>query len=624
MNSQVINGNLIFLSKIQKILNSTDDTINTLGNRPKNLTSKLLQIIKSNYAASIKADGLRCFLYYDKYIYSIFNPFNITKLTKTEFKDTYLLDCEYIKELDEYYVFDILIYKNQNVINYTLKERIKLISTDLLNDKIKLKEIYNLDNNGNIFKISKKIYQTKYNYETDGIIYTPIYEPYYNNSIYKWKPLKQQTIDFLIREIKSEQQNSDGIKKYNLFVSSNNKNIKKKLLKNKNYLSLFPFITEKNNYFPAYFSPSPIATIKVKVVENKGHYYGNHNNILIKDNTIVEFYYDTEVNKEELKWKPHRFRLDKTEGYLQNYTNNVYDVSKGPNSWNTAISVFNYIKNPIDDKVLFGNKNIEDNYYLDIKKEGLKINLYKYNNYIKNYLYNKYLQKGDKILDLAGGRGGDLYKMKNSNYILHIDIVNKLLEEAKNRYKNMNTKTNINFLKFNLLGNDINKINKIKKNKNIDSFDLITCQFAFHYLCKNKQTIKFIVDIISSNLKKDGIFMMTGYDGKIIFNLLKNKDYIEYKYKNIIFAKIIKKYNDKSFKNYGQMINVYVEKIGIPQDEYLINFDYLTKEFKKNNILIMEENNFKNKLNGYNKDLTQDEINYIELHKYIVYKKNSN
>ena len=173
-------------------------------------------------------------------------------------------------------------------------------------------------------------------------------------------------------------------------------------------------------------------------------------------------------------------------------------------------------------------------------KEGLKINLYKYNNYIKNYLYNKYLKKGDKILDLAGGRGGDLYKIKNSNYILHIDIVNKLLEEAKNRYKNMNTKTNINFLKFNLLGDNINKINKIKKNKNINNFDIITCQFAFHYLCKNKQTINFIIDIISNNLKKDGIFMMTGYDGKIIFDLLKNKDYIEYKYNNTVFAKIIK------------------------------------------------------------------------------------
>ena len=610
-----------FLSKIQKILNSSYDSIFTFGNRPRNLTTKLLPNIKSNYAVSIKADGLRCFLYYDEYIYSIFNPFKLTKITKVDFKDIYLLDCEYIKELDEYYIFDILIYKNQNVLNYNLKERIKLIGTDLLNDKIKLKEIYNLDNNGDIFKISKKIYQKKYTYDIDGIIYTPIYEPYYNNFIYKWKQLIQQTIDFLIREIKSEQ-NLDGVKKYNLFVSSNNENVKNKLLRNKNYLSLFPFITKNNNYFPSYFSPSPIATIKVNLVKNKGHYYGNHNNILIKDNIIVEFYYDTTESKEELKWKPHRFRLDKTEGYLKNYANNIYDEQKGPNSWNTSMNIFNYIKNPIDENILFGNKNIEDDYYLDIKKKGLDFNLYRYNNYIKTYLYNKYLKKGDKILDLAGGRGGDIHKMKNSNYILHIDIVNKLLEEAEKRYNNLNTKTNINFLKFNLLGNQINKIDKIKKNKNIDKFDLITCQFAFHYLCKNKKTINFIVDIISSNLKKDGIFMMTGYDGKLIFDLLKNKDYIDYQYKNTVFAKIIKKYDDISFKNYGQLISVYVEKIGIPQDEYLINFEYLTKEFKKHNILIVEDNNFKNKLSDYNKKFSQDELNYIELHKYVVFKKN--
>ena len=116
--------------------------------------------------------------------------------------------------------------------------------------------------------------------------------------------------------------------------------------------------------------------------------------------------------------------------------------------------------------------------------------------------------------------------------------------------------------------------------------------------------------------------MMTGYDGKLIFDLLKNKDYIDYQYKNTVFAKIIKKYDDISFKNYGQLISVYVEKIGIPQDEYLINFEYLTKEFKKHNILIVEDNNFKNKLSDYNKKFSQDELNYIELHKYVVFKKN--
>ena len=607
------------LKKIQEVLNTYNNTINTLGNRPKNLTNELLPIIKSNYAVSVKADGLRCFLYYDTdSIYSIFNTFTVKKIHENKLKEYYLLDCEYIEKTDKYYVFDILIYKNKSVIHNTLKERIKLITDDLFNTNIQLKEIYNLDNKENIFKISKTIYNKKYDYEIDGLIYTPLYEPYHNEFIYKWKPLVQQTIDFLIREIKTD---SNEIKKYNLFVSSNRKEIKSKLLNDKNYLQLFPFITYRNNYFPSYFSPSPIATINVKLVKNKGHVYGNHNNILIKDNTIVEFYYDNTEKEEELKWKPHRFRLDKTEGYLENYSKNIYDVAKGPNSWNTAISIFNYIKNPIEDSVLFGDKNIGNDYYFDIKKKGLNINLYGYNNYIKSYLYQTYLKKKDKVLDLAGGRGGDLLKMTNSNYVLHIDIVNKLLEEAKNRHNHMNKKQDIDFLKFDLLGNNVNKIEKIKEKRNIKDFDMVTCQFAFHYLCQSKKTLDFIIKLINENLKSGGTFMMTGYDGKVIFDLLQQNDFIEYKYKDDVFVKIIKKYDDTKLKNFGQSINVYVEKIGIPQDEYLINFDYVTKQFKKHNISVVEENNFSNKISGYTKYLSPDEIKYIELHKYIVYKK---
>ena len=574
------------METIQKILNST-----TIGNRPVNLTNELLPMIKSNYAVSIKADGVRCFLYYDEFIYSITTN---TKLYETK-KKGYLLDCEYIEKLDTYYIFDILIHNYKSVVELNLKERRALLDEDLLRDNIKIKEIYNLDNKGNVFTISKSIYK-KYEYDVDGIIYTPIYEPYYNNVIYKWKPLHLQTIDFLIREVK-------GV--FQLFVSSNNKNIRNKVLQDKQYTTLFPFITNKNNYFPSYFAT---ANIKVHLVKNKGSFYGNHNNILIKDNTIVEFYYDKE-------WKPYRFRLDKTEGYLENYSKNIYDVSKGPNSWRTAMSIFQYIQNPIDTDVLFGDKEISNDYYLHIKKKGLPINLYGYNNFIKSYLYNTYLHKNDKVLDLAGGRGGDLLKMKNSNYVLHIDIVNKLLEEAKKRYDGMNKKQEIDFLKFNLLGNNVSKINKIKSDRNIKEFDVITCQFAFHYLCESKKTIDFVINIINNNLKNGGIFMMTGYDGKMVFDLLKDTEVLEYKYKGT-FAKIIKKY-DGRFKNYGQIINVYIEKIGIPQDEYLINFEYITKQFKKHNIKVVEESYF----NKSYKYLSEDELKYIGLHKYIVYKK---
>lgn len=591
------------MNKIQKILDTNNNSIIKFGNRPKNLTKELLPVIKDNYSASIKADGLRCFLFYDsKNINSIVNPFTISKIDKTKLKDIYLLDCEFIEELNEYYVFDILICKGKDVRNLNLKDRIDLIDKSLLTDNILLKDIYNLENNENIFKISEKIYKKKYKYEIDGIVYTPLYESYLNNFIYKWKPLEQQTIDFLIREVNS---NKDK-KTYGLFVSSNNKFIKEKLLRDNNFTKLFPFITKNNNYYP---SPFGKTTLTVKTFVNKGIEYGNYNNIVLKDNTIVEFCFKNQ-------WIPVRIRMDKTEGYLQNFKDNTYEVTKGPNSWRTAMSIQNYINNPIDKNILFGKKDFVDDYYVNVKRRGLKIPLYKYNNYIKKSLYEKYLKKDYNVLDLAGGRGGDLYKIKESKYVLHINKVNKLLEEAKNRFNRMNNKPEMNFLQFDLLGNNLNKINKLKK---VKEFDLITCQFAFHYLCKDKKSIDFIVKIIDGNLKKGGIFMLTGYDGKLIFDLLKDSKNKDFRYNNKLFARIVKKYGEKKFKNYGQKINVTIEKIGVPQDEFLINFDYLKKKLK--NFKIKEENNFGENIKSFNKKLSEEEINYIKLHKYIVFVK---
>ena len=96
----------------------------------------------------------------------------------------------------------------------------------------------------------------------------------------------------------------------------------------------------------------------------------------------------------------------------------------------------------------------------------------------------------------------------------------------------------------------------------------------------------------------------------------KNKDF---RYNNKLFARIVKKYGEKKFKNYGQKINVTIEKIGVPQDEFLINFDYLKKKLK--NFKIKEENNFGENIKSFNKKLSEEEINYIKLHKYIVFVK---
>ena len=190
------------LNYIQNTLsNKISNSVNTFGNRPKNLTKENIQLIKDNYVCSIKADGLRCFLYYnDNKIYSILHPFEVKEIGKIKNKNTYLLDCEYISDLKKYYVFDALISEGKDITNLSLVKRLSLIPKDLLTKDIVMKDILNLKNDKDIFKLSEKIFNKKYPYEIDGIVYTPIYEKYNSKNILKWKPLHDQTIDFLIRE----------------------------------------------------------------------------------------------------------------------------------------------------------------------------------------------------------------------------------------------------------------------------------------------------------------------------------------------------------------------------------------------------------------------------------------
>ena len=596
---------------IQTLLGKSYDTLYSYTNRPVNLTNTNIPLVEKNYTASIKADGLRCFLYYDgKDVYTITNPFNVSKVQKSKSKKICILDCEYIEDIGKYYIFDVLYFDNKDVRNDTYNIRLSYISDDLLDKNILVKEIYNIDNNKNIFKESNILYKKKYPFEIDGIVYTPIYEPYENPYIFKWKPNNQQTIDFLARKI------SNTTEQYRLYVSSNNDYIKKNLLRQEEFKEHFPFITENNKYYPSPFVHDSLLTLDKKVPFE------------VKDNMIIECYYDSS-KKEGSGWIVLKNRDDKTLGYQENFKKNIYEVSKGPNSWRTSMSVWNSIQNPIDEDILFGKRELGNNYYMKLNKKSLDrtdkdFQLYKFNNFIKTFLYEKYVATGDKVLDLAGGRGGDLYKLQHSDYILHINVVNQVLEEAQRRYEGMrDKKPNIDFLQFDLLGNNVSKIQKIKNSKKISKFDVITCQFAFHYMCKSKETIDFILDIIANNIKDNGYFLMTGYNGKKIHTMFKEFHYKDFEYKKTRFAKIIPKYDtSKKFENYGQSISVWVEKIGLFQDEYLINSEYIIKQLKKRNIELVEQVSFEDKVGEFTGgSISSEEIEYIQYHNYFVFQR---
>ena len=115
-------------------------------------------------------------------------------------------------------------------------------------------------------------------------------------------------------------------------------------------------------------------------------------------------------------------------------------------------------------------------------------------------------------------------------------------------------------------------------------FDISSCQFALHYFFENQETFQNYMRNLAECTKLNGYFIGTSYDGKKIFNLLKNKKEGESEYiydDDVKVWEIQKEYSQTTFDDdvtsLGYKINVYQESINKMFAEYLINFDYLDR-----------------------------------------------
>ena len=174
-----------------------------LGNRfagplPQTLTKDAFDkriLTKNKYSVTEKADGERFLLFVDRLggLNLISRGLDITrwKITnKPEYANT-VLDGEYVG--DYFYAFDILYLKGKDLRQQTLKPRLKALDSVNMGSNIKMKKFI-VDEN--IYKAAGKIWEKKGNfpYELDGLIFTPVDEPYFNGNILKWKD--DNTIDF--------------------------------------------------------------------------------------------------------------------------------------------------------------------------------------------------------------------------------------------------------------------------------------------------------------------------------------------------------------------------------------------------------------------------------------------
>ena len=205
------------LARILKI----DEIKGFIGNHPVNITKERLKwIINNNYLVCEKTDGIRIILYINNSTVFILDRNDQIYKTDAIFEKLnsvdFLFDGELYEENNEYIlsIFDCLVYANKRVLDYSLLKRLyyctffvnnycnnnyfKFISNKYTKFRIVAKQMIKSYGCESILKNISKL-----NHKNDGLIFTPVDEPYvlYQRSkIIKWKPPKLNTIDFLIKK----------------------------------------------------------------------------------------------------------------------------------------------------------------------------------------------------------------------------------------------------------------------------------------------------------------------------------------------------------------------------------------------------------------------------------------
>ena len=342
-------------------------------------------------------------------------------------------------------------------------------------------------------------------------------------------------------------------------------------------------------------------------------------------NMIVEFKYDME-REGAWKWVPLRVRYDKTAELRAGQKN--YG-----NSYHVANSNWSSIHRPVTQDMLTTGKDIptpssiqNDVYYNRKTRDTNTQALRNFHNlYVKRTLIVGVSNPKAQLIDFACGKAGDLSKWRAAKlrFVLGVDLsrdnIQNKLDGACARYlKECSKYGEHNMPKCLFFAGDSGKnirttgdaftsatergyVKAIFGQGNKDptdlppavfnrygtgetGFDVGSCQFAIHYFFENELTLHSFLRNVSDCIRVGGYFIGTTYDGKTLFDQLRNKPkggaWTLMKNDTKI-AEITKDYDGDEFpdtnQSIGYQIQVFQETINQVFPEYLVNFNYFTQ-----------------------------------------------
>jgi len=131
------------------------------------------------------------------------------------------------------------------------------------------------------------------------------------------------------------------------------------------------------------------------------------------------------------------------------------------------------------------------------------------------------------VLDMGCGKGGDFMKWKKAevDHLICVDIAENSIEQARKRYYDMKSKSggNIFNAKFSCRDCTTEALPDLfpKINGKPPLFDIVSCQFAFHYAFESQAQAERLFKNAAECLRPGGYFIGTTIDSKIVWQRLK-------------------------------------------------------------------------------------------------------
>ncbi len=608
-------------------------------NRLKGLLNNVLAVPKNMYAeifppigyyCTAKADGIRTILVLGPESFWIDSAgFH---MLPEKFDSVTIVDCERLDE-DVFLAFDVIAFENRRLADEPFSTRhahidaAVQVATRAVNIVAKQYIVIN------VIEDIHTVLRLNVDFETDGIILTSPNKGYTATKSYKWKPADKITIDFYAVECPKNMLGIlpympvKGKTLYLLHVGISH-HVREKL----SLAFIHLDIERRGAYYPIQFSPSSNPLAYLWYVDDSLKVDGGLDRKIVELGVdTTKLWLDVDNPYKIVDWHFHKVRTDR-EGEISYYGN---DYKVAELTWMMYEDPFTET-DLIKPSLGYFTRTADTIYKAS--------NAYK--RFVVRTLIKANLFRAKWIIDLAGGRGADLssYEECKIENVLFEDIDATAIAELICRKFSIKTGGNETRGIFgkkpigttvHTLVTDLTKptaelvAETYQYGVNVEAINGFVCNFALHYMCKSRATLKSFLGFVSRMACKGAVFIFTVMDGGAVFDALE-KSAGDYKLieNGIVKYHIQKRYKSKTLSDFGQTIAVKLPFANDLYEEPLCNVKVVLSTAKSLDLAVEVDESMDSRVDQFSAampyfggQLSDVDLQYLKLHRVVTVRK---